>query len=186
MKARYRIHLSKKERETLLDWIKTGKRKAQHIQYCHILLNSDESEGRKPPRMTDVADRYQSTARTVERVKKAFCDEGMSLFEAKERKTRSDKKIDARAEAHLIALLCQSPPNDAPRWKLQMLADCLVELEIVESISKMSISKLLKKMNLSPSKKRNTWYQQNQVLLLCTKWKRYWMFTKDHTTLTFQ
>lgn len=139
-----------------MDWIKTGKRKAQHIQYSHILLNSDESEGRKVPRMTDIADRYQSTVRTVERVKKAFCEQGMSLFEAKERKTRSDKKLDARTEAHVIALLCQSPPNDAPRWKLQMLADRLVELEVVDSISKMSISNLLKKMNLSPSKKHNT------------------------------
>ncbi|MDX2071722.1 MAG: helix-turn-helix domain-containing protein [Haliscomenobacter sp.] len=154
--ARYRIYLNLEERETLLDWVKSGKRKAQHIQYCHILLNSDESVGRKTPRMTDIADRYQTSTRTVERVKKAFCDQGMCLFEAKERKTRSDKKIDARAEAHVIALLCQSPPDDAPRWKLQMLADRLVELEVVDSISKMSISKLLKKMNLSPSKKHNT------------------------------
>ncbi|WP_245550130.1 hypothetical protein [Haliscomenobacter hydrossis] len=86
MKARYRIHLSKKERETLLDWIKTGKRKAQHIQYCHILLNSDESEGRKPPRMTDVADRYQSTARTVERVKKHSVMKGCLCLKPKKEK----------------------------------------------------------------------------------------------------
>ncbi|MEJ7664463.1 MAG: helix-turn-helix domain-containing protein [Hymenobacter sp.] len=66
--------------------------------------------------------------RTMERVRRQFCEEGLAMFEPKLRKTRSDKKIDGRVEAHLTALLCQSPPDEQPRWQLQLLADRLVEL----------------------------------------------------------
>lgn len=156
MKSRYHIHLTSEERSTLENWVKTGKRSARHIQYSHILLNCDETANHKLARMADIADRYQVCARTVDRVKHAFCERGMGIFEKQERKTRSDKKLDARVEAHLIALVCQSPPQGAPRWKLQMLADRLVELEVVDSITKMSVSNLLKKMNLNPFKKSST------------------------------
>ncbi len=152
---RYRIHLTPSERETLLDWVKIGKRKAQHIQYSHILLCSDESEGRKALQNAEIALRYHTTSKTVERVRKCFCSEGMLLFDPKVAKTRKDKKLDGRAEAHLIALVCQGPPKDAPKWKLKMLADRLVELEVVDSISRTTVSKLLKKTNLNLFTKNN-------------------------------
>jgi hypothetical protein len=69
----------------------------------------------------------------------------MGIFDKKLRKTRSDKKFDARVEAHLITLCCQTPPNGKPKWKLQMLADRLVELGVVPSITSMSVCNLLKK-----------------------------------------
>ena len=152
---RYRIHLTPSEREILMDWTKTGKRKAQHVQYCHILLCSDESEGRKPLLSAEIVERYRTSTKTIERLRKDFCSDGLSLFEVQVRKTRSDKKLDARVEAHLIALCCQVPPDDAPKWKLQVLADRLVELQVVDSISRMSVSTLLKKTNLSLFTKNN-------------------------------
>ena len=69
------------------------------------------------------------------------------MFDLKPRKTRSDKKLDGRVEAHLSAILCQSPPNDKPKWALQMLSDRLIELKVVEHISVTSVRKLLKKTN---------------------------------------
>jgi hypothetical protein len=152
---KYRIRLTPEERETLLDWSRHGKRKAQDIQYAQILLHVDESEGRVPLQAAEISLRYHVSTRTVERVRANFCMSGMGIFDKQERKTRSDKKLDARVEAHLIALSCQKPPEGAPRWKLQMLADGLVELQVVDRISRMSVSKMLKKTKLSHLVKSN-------------------------------
>ena len=67
------------------------------------------------------------------------------MFEPKVRKVRSDKKIDGRVEAHLTTLLCQSPPEGKPRWELKMLADKLIELEVVEHIRATMVGRLIKK-----------------------------------------
>lgn len=150
--TKYRIQLTKEERETLLEWVQKGVRKAKHIQIAHILLNSDENVERK--REKYISSNYHVSVRTIERVRKRFCEEGMGIFEVKPRKPRSDKKIDARVEAHLISILCQKPEG-REKWKLQMLADKLVELQIVEHISTTMVGKLLKKMNLSLSNKNN-------------------------------
>jgi hypothetical protein len=147
--------LTSEERATLLDWSRHGKRKAQDIQYAQILLHVDESEGRVPLQASEISLRYHVSTRTVERVRANFCMSGMGIFDKRERKTRSDKKLDARVEAHLIAMSCQRPPDGAPKWKLQMLADGLVELQVVDRISKMSVSKMLKKTKLSHLVKSN-------------------------------
>ena len=118
--------MTPEERAELLGLIKTGKRKAQHVQYAHLLLGSDESEGQLATRKSELSARYRVSERMVERVRKSFCEQGMGLFEKREGRTRSDKKIDARVEAHLIALCCGPVPEGEPRWKLQLLADELV------------------------------------------------------------
>ena len=69
------------------------------------------------------------------------------MFEPKLRKTRSDKKTDGRVEAHLAMVLCQSPPERKPKWELKMLAERLIELEVVEQISTTMVGRLIKKMN---------------------------------------
>ena len=95
-----------------------------------------------------------TSTKTVERVRRQFCEEGLALFAPTVRQTRSDKKIDGRVEAHLLALVCQSPPDEAPAWRLQVLADRLVELEVVEHISTTMVARLLKKTNSSLSSSR--------------------------------
>ena len=160
--TKYRLHLTVTERAMFTDWVQKGKRKAQDIQKAHILLNSDEEVERKSE--TFISDTFAVSVKTVERVRKEFCIEGVKMFEPKLRQTRSDKKIDARVEAHLITLLCQSPieeesesekPEGSKKWKLQMLANRLIELEVVEHISTTMVSKLLKKTNLSLSRRNN-------------------------------
>ena len=110
-----------------------------------FLLNSDENIERKSS--TLLKDIIGVSVKTIERVRRQFCEEGMEMFALKPRKTRSDKKIDGRVEAHLTALLCQSPPNDKPKWELKMLSDKLIELNVVEHISVTMIRRVLKKMN---------------------------------------
>ena len=77
------------------------------------MLTSDEATGRRPA--GELVPVLGVSTRIIERVRRQFCQEGMGLFEVKVYKTRSDKKLDGRVEAHLTALLCQSPPDEAPR-----------------------------------------------------------------------
>ncbi len=143
----YRLYLTADERQTLEGWQKKYKRHSLKLQRIQLLLNSDEQVGRRPA--CELATVLGVCTRTVERVRRQFCEQGLAMFAPKPRKTRSDKKIDGRVEAHLTALLCQSPPDEHPRWQLQLLADRLVELEVVAHISTTMVARLLKKTNLS-------------------------------------
>jgi transposase len=149
----YRLHLTTEERAVLEAWVKKGKHSVRKVQYAQILLNSDENIERKSS--TVLKDILGVSVKTIERVRRQFCETGMAMFESKARKTRSDKKIDGRVEAHLTALLCQSPPDGKGAWTLRMLSDRLIELQIVEHISTTMVRRLLKKTNLSRSKRSN-------------------------------
>lgn len=142
----YRLYLTPEERATLELWVKKSKSSsAKKVKDAQIILNSDENVERKSS--TLLSGILGVSIKTVERVRRRFCEEGMTMFEPKPRKPRSDKKIDGRVEAHLTTLLCQSPPNGKPRWELKMLADRLIELEVVEHISTTMVGRLIKKMN---------------------------------------
>lgn len=124
---------------------KKGKSSAKKVQYAQILLNSDQNVERKS--CSELSQVVGVSVKTIERVRRKFCEQGLDLFVAKVRKTRSDKKIDGRVEAHLTSLLCQSPPEQKAKWELQLLADKLIELKVVEHISTTMVSRLLKKMS---------------------------------------
>lgn len=141
----YRLHLTPQERLTLESWVKKGKHTTQKVQQAQILLNSDENFERKSS--TLLKDILGVSVKTIERVRRQFCQEGMEMFIPKPCKTRSDKKIDGRVEAHLTALLGQSPPNDKPKWALKMFSDRLIELNVVEHISVTMVRRVLKKMS---------------------------------------
>ena len=143
----YRLYLTADERQTLAGWQKKYKAHSAKLRDIQILLNSDEQTGRRPS--LELAAVLGICTRIVERVRRQFCEEGMKIFELKVRKMRSYKNIDGRAEAHLTVLLCQSPPDDHPRWQLGMLANRLVELQVVEHISTTMVARLLKKTNSS-------------------------------------
>ena len=140
----YRLYLTEDERETLELWVKKGKSSAKKVQSAQIILNSDENVERKSS--TILSEIIGVSVRTIERVRRSFCETGLGMFEPKERKVRSDKKIDGRVEAHLATLLCQSPPDGKPKWELKMLSERLIEMEVVEHISTAMVGRLIKKM----------------------------------------
>lgn len=146
----YRLHLTAEERQTLEGWQKKYKSHSAKLQHIQILLNSDEFTNRRPA--PELAAVLGVSTKTIERVRRQFCEEGMAMFEPKVRKTRSDKKIDGRVEAHLTALLCQDPPDKQVGWQLRLLAERLVELQVVEHISTTMVARLLKKTSLSLSR----------------------------------
>jgi len=151
--TKFRINLTCGERDELTSLIKKGRRKVQHVQYARILLGSDECNGNALLSAATLSERFLISTKTVERVRKRFCEQGMGIFEPTPRATRNDKKFDARVESHLLAIACQSPPGNAPGWTLQMLSDRLVELQVVDGISKASVCNLLKKTKSGPFKK---------------------------------
>ena len=140
----YRLYLTEDERERLELWVKKGKSRAKKVQSAQIILNSDEHVERKSSTM--LSEILGVSIKTVERVRKRFCEEGLGMFEPKERKVRSDKKIDGRTEAHLAMLMCQAPPDGKPRWEMKMLSEKLIEMEVVEHISTTMVGRLIKKM----------------------------------------
>jgi hypothetical protein len=145
--TKYRIKLTTLERTDLLDKVRKGKAAAKAIQKAQVILASDEASERKS--QTQIAQAYHLSTRQVERIRREFAQQGMALFDPKPRQPRSDKKVDGTVEAHLIAIACSEPPAGESRWKLQAIADKLVELQVVESLSHTSVATVLKKTSLS-------------------------------------
>lgn len=144
---KHRFTLSPSERAELLAKVQKGKAAAKFIQKAHVILASDEGVERQS--QTTIAATYHLSTRTIERVRKDFCEQGMALFGAKTRQPRSDKKLTGELEAHVIAIVCSEPPIGESRWKLQAIADRLVELQVVETLSHTSVATVLKKTSLS-------------------------------------
>lgn len=142
---KYRIKLLPEERTELVAKVQKGRATVKVIQKAHVLLASDETIERQSE--TDIAATYHLSVRSVERIRKDFCERGMAIFTPKQRQPRSDKKLTGEVEAHLIAIVCSEPPAGESRWKLQAIADRLVELQVVESLSHTSVATALKKMS---------------------------------------
>ena len=147
MTTRYIINLTEDERlglEDLLSRKRVSKLKAQRAQ---ILLKADE-------RMTDaeVADELGVGTATVERIRKRAVLEGIAAaLDRREQKGISRQpKLDGRGEAHLVKLACSDPPDGFSRWTLTLLADKLVELKVVDAISRTTLHRRLKKTPLNP------------------------------------
>ena len=144
---KYIVKLNKEEREILLSLIKKGKASANKLMRARVLLEADESDQIKAKKTDEeIGNQIRVNAKTVARIRKRFVEEGLEL--ALSRKPHSNpksRKINGEQEAHLIALCCSKPPEGRNRWTLKLLANRLVELEITESISRMTISRVLKK-----------------------------------------
>ena len=145
MKKKHKVELTSKERQTLETLVRKGEHSALKLRRAHILLKAD-SHG---PGWTDaqIAEAFGCHEQTVYNVRKRFGTRGcLSALERKPQSCPSHmRKLDGQAEARLIALACSNPPDGFSRWTLQLLADKLVELQIVESISLETIRQTLKK-----------------------------------------
>lgn len=148
---KYLVNLSREERDTLTKTIKSGSGTARMFTRARILLKADQ--GDHGPNWSDeqISDALDVTIQTIERVRKQFVEEGFEAVLARRQYTQqvSRKKIDGNFEAHLIALSCSEPPQGYVRWTLRLLADKVVELGYVETISHEAIRQTLKKTNLS-------------------------------------
>jgi len=145
------INLTEKERTELSQLIKSGKHSARVLGRARILLLLDRSQGQKR-KLREIAEAMMISAGTVSNVKKRYLKGGLEHGLQDRPRPGAKPKIDGEVEAHLIALTCSEPPEGRERWTLRLLADKLVELELVESISHVAIRDALKKTNSSPGK----------------------------------
>ena len=128
-----------------------GTHAAQKVINALILLNCDQSGGcAERARTCDIAAMLCVSERKVDRVKKKFVQEGLELtLNRQPSKCEYDLLIDGRLQAQLLALSCSAPPEGQARWSLRLLADRLVELELVDSVSHETVRRALKKTSSS-------------------------------------
>jgi len=146
---KYTVTLTEDERKTLGDLTSKGTQKSQKILNALILLDCDEG-GFQTERSTneEIARVLHISMRKIDRVKKRFVEGGLDAALDKKVASRVyTKKTDGDFEAHLVALSCGEPPEGFARWSLRLLADKVVELNYIESISHESVRRILKKRN---------------------------------------
>lgn len=150
MAKKYRVTLTAQEQADLQFMISRGKGAARKLAHARILLQADESK--EGPASTDeqIAQALNTTTRTVERVRQRFVEQGLesALLPARSRRIYS-RKLDGKQEAKLIALACSRPPAGKSRWTLRLLAEEVVEMEIVDSLSHETVRQTLKKTSSS-------------------------------------
>ncbi len=129
------------------DLIAAGKAAAPRLAHARILLKADAAPD--GPAWTDerIAEAVEVSAATVERVRPRFVEPGLeaALVRKSQDRPSRQRELDGRAEARLIALACSPPPDGRNQWTMQLLADKLVELEVVDSVSDETVRRTLQK-----------------------------------------
>ena len=148
---KYIVTLTKYERELLNTFISKGRYRSQKVINSLILLACDEGEFQTKRSINEeIARVLNISMRKIDRVKKRFVEDGLDVALNGRKGSRVyAKKADGDFEAHLVALSCSSPPEGFARWSLRLLADKVVELDYIDSISHETIRRVLKKTNLS-------------------------------------
>ena len=146
MKKRYVVKLTSDERDQLEGIINRGREAAYRRRHAQVLMLVDEGEHGSGFFDKDAAERTGFTRRTVEQIRERCVTEGLAAaLERKKRSRSRTRKLDGEAEARLITLACSDAPKGYARWTLQMLADQLIEPDVVESISHECVRQVLKK-----------------------------------------
>jgi transposase len=139
---KYDVKFNHEQRQQLLDLIQKGHASARMITRARILLLA--SEGRSDD---DIANNLHTSLSTVVRVRKSYCTAGLDESLTEKKRSGAPAKLDGKAEAKLTAIACSTPPEGHSRWTLRLLADKVVELELVDTISHVTIGNVLKKTN---------------------------------------
>ena len=147
---KYKVTLSKEEHEELMHIVSKGTHTSQQFRTAYILLNCDEGEFGERITGKQICQVLKISDRMIDRVKQRFIEEGFdACMERKPMSRTKEKKIDGDLEAQLVAISCSEAPDGFAKWSLRLLADKMVEMKYIESISHETIRKVLKKTNLN-------------------------------------
>ena len=141
----YAVTLSGEDRQALRQMLRAGRQNARQLTRARILLLADE--GRSD---AEIVTALLTSASTVQRIRRQYVQEGLQPTLTEKPRPGVAPMLDARAEARLTALACSDAPEGRARWTLRLLADRMVELEIVEAISYKTVGEYLKKATSSP------------------------------------
>lgn len=147
---RYIVHLTPQQREALQQLVRAGKTSAQQLIHAHILLKADRSQ--PGPYLTEqqIGESVGVSRKTVMRVKARFVQHGLGdALPRRPATTHRRRVLDGEQEAYLIALACSPAPEGQGRWTLRLLAERVVELGYVESVSHETVRQTLKKTSSS-------------------------------------
>lgn len=152
---KYLVRLDSSERERLEQLVKVGKAAAYKRQHAQILLKADIGAEGSGWNDSEIAEAFDVSTRTVERVRQRLVESGMeaALSRAKQERYRMPR-LDGDGEARLVTLACSTAPEGYSRWTLRLLADKLVELDVVEAISYETVRQVLKKHHQALAKAR--------------------------------
>ncbi len=150
MTKKYIVTLTDEERRSLRALVSSGKDSARKLAHARILLEADSGQGAPGWNDAAISEGLEVGTATVERVRKRFVEEGLEAALGRRKPRREYKhKLDGDGEAHLIALACSESPEGYARWTLRLLADRMVALEYMETLSKDTVRRVLKKTNSS-------------------------------------
>jgi transposase len=147
MNKKYVVRLTAKERRELELMVKKGKTAAYKIKHANLLLAADtDGTGWADEQ---IAEAFSCHPRTVENLRRRFVLDGLATALERKKQLRPSRQrtLDGKGEARLIALACSQPPKGRERWTLKLLADTLVQLEVVDTISDQTVRRTLKKTN---------------------------------------
>ena len=153
--SKYKVELTESQKRRLGEVAHRGKSPARTVKRALALLKADEGQ------IDDrIADALSISRRTVVRIRKRFCEEGLESALNERPRPGQKRKLDERAEAHLVAIACSDPPEGHARWTLKLLADKVVELDFAESIARETVRLTLKKTNSSPGRRKSGVYRR--------------------------
>lgn len=150
-KKKYIVSLTSVEREVLEKLTTTGKAPAYKINHARILLKADTNQVDGGWTDESICIALDLSVATIERVRQRFVETNLETALSRQvQQNRKVRRLDGEQEAHLIAITCSDPPEGSARWSLRLLADRMVELEYVESVSYETVRQTLKKTTSSP------------------------------------
>ena len=152
---KYRVTLEQEERGQLEAITRKGAHQSLKVLNALVLLNCDEGPcATKPLRGKDVAEVLGISMRRIDRVKKRFVEDGLEVALGSRQGQRvHESKADGDFEVHLVALSCTKPPEGFARWSLRLLANRVVELHYIDSVSYETVRRVLKKTKSNPGKR---------------------------------
>jgi transposase len=142
------VPLDEEERNWLLTFINQGESSARKLKRAHLLLLASDGKNDR-----EVAEALHACAQTVGNIRRKYADGGLEAALSDRPRPGGERKLTATGEATLIALACSDPPEGRVDWTMQMLADKLIELELVESLSDETVRRTLKKTSSNRGRK---------------------------------
>jgi transposase len=139
---KYKVTLTEAERQELISLTSKGQVRARKMKRAQVLLKADEGL-----RDSDIMTAVNVSRPMVEDTRRRFVEGGLEKALNEDPRPGAKRKLDGHAEAYLVALTCSEPPDDHEHWTLRLLADKLVELDVVDSISHEAVRRTLKKMS---------------------------------------
>lgn len=151
---RYKVILTEEEENALEHLIQKGG-KGYRIKHAHILLKLNDCPANRDWTYDRIMDAYGVCRATIAGVAQRFVMDGMEAALGRRTQQNRARKVTGEVEAQICAIACSEPPKGKDRWTMQMIADRLIQLHVVEYITDSTVCETMKKMNLSPGWSKN-------------------------------